>query len=259
MTVATHELVPSLKRLRLSGILETLETRTDQATSEEWTYVEFLSRLLQDEVERRAQKQLARRLSRSRLHPAKTLESFDFRFNDSVHRRQVFDLATCEYVRRRRNVVIVGQTGVGKTHLAQAIAHEAIRKGFDVLLVGAHRLVDHLAAGRADDSTERRLATYLRPDLLVIDDLGLKSLPPTGASDLYDVINERYERGSIIVTSNRAPAEWHDWFGDPLLASAALDRLGHDAHVLTITGKSYRRPFETTTEEATTDEANDND
>jgi DNA replication protein DnaC len=243
MTVAVHELQPFLKRLRLSGVLDTLEVRNEQAVAEKWTYIDFLSRLLQDEVERRAQKQLALRIKRGRINTTKTLEAFDFTFNQSVNRRQVYDLATCEFIRRRRNAVIVGQTGVGKTHLAHALAHEAVRKGFDVLFVGAHQLVSHLAAGRADDTSQRRLATYLKPDLLVVDDFGLRPLPPTGGGDLYDVIDGRYERGSIIATSNRAPSEWHEWLGDPLLASSTLDRLGHDAAVITITGKSFRRPF----------------
>ena len=243
MTTAMHELETPLKRLRLSGILDSLSVRNEQATRETWTYVEFLSRLLQDEVERRAQRQLALRLKRSRVKAAKTLESFDFTFNPSIHRRQVYDLATCEFVRQHRNAVVVGQSGVGKTHLAQALAHEALRKGYDVLFVAAHQLVSHLAAGRADDTYDRRLATYLRPDLLIIDDFGLKPLPATGPSDIYDVIDGRYEQGSIILTSNRAPAEWLDWLGDALLASAALDRIGHDAYVITITGESFRRPF----------------
>jgi DNA replication protein DnaC len=254
VTAAAHELQPYLKRLRLSGILDTLDVRNEQATTEEWTYIEFLSRLLQDEVERRAQKQLALRIKRSRIDTTKTLEAFDFKFNDSVNRRLVYDLATCEFIRRRRNAVIVGQTGVGKTHLAQALAHEAVRKGFDVIFVSAHRLVSHLAAGRADNTYERRMASYLKPELLVIDDFGLRPLPSTGVGDLYDIVDSRYEKGSIAVTSNRAPAEWHEWLGDPLLASSTLDRLGHSAHVVTITGNSYRRPFKDKEQEVPTDD-----
>jgi DNA replication protein DnaC len=132
------------------------------------------------------------------------------------------------------------QTGVGKTHLAQALAHEAARQGFEVLYTTADQVLRHLHAGRADDSTDKRLATYLAPDLLVIDDYGLKPLPPTGAVDLYDIINGRYEKGSIVLTSNRAPDEFAEPWGDPLLAQAGLDRLVHRASVLLITGPSYR-------------------
>lgn len=234
------QLSPNLKRLRLSGILDTLELRTQQAIAEQWSYDEFLTRLVQDEVERRAQKQLALRIRRSGISAATTLETFDFSFNPTINRQQVYDLATCGYVRQHRNILLCGQTGVGKSHLAQALAHEAARQGFDILLTAADRMLRHLHAGRADGSEARRLAGYLRPDLLIIDDFGLKPLPPTGPADLYDVINERYERASIILTSNRAPAEWHDLFADPLLASAGLDRLADRAVVLTITGPSYR-------------------
>jgi len=124
--------------------------------------------------------------------------------------------------------------------LAHALAHEAARQGFDILCTTAHKMLTQLHAGRADGTHERRLAYYLRPPLLVVDDFGLKPLPSQGAADFYDVINERYERASIVLTSNRAPDEWHELFGDPLLASAGLDRLAHGATVLTITGRSYR-------------------
>ncbi len=238
--MTTETLVRHLKRLRLSGILDTLEARTQQAITEQWTYEEFLVRLIQDEVERRGHKQLDRRIRRGGLNATKTLETFDFRFNPGINRQQVYDLATCQFVRQHRNLLICGQTGVGKSHLAQALAQEAARQGFDILLTSAHRMLSHLHAGRADGSEGRRLAGYLKPQLLVIDDFGLKPLPPTGPADLYDVINERYERGSIVLTSNRAPDEWPELFGDPLLASAGLDRLADRAIVLTITGRSYR-------------------
>jgi DNA replication protein DnaC len=233
-------LTPNLKLLRLSGILETLEVRNQQAIREQWSYEEFLTRLLQDEVERRAQKHLDLRIRRSGITTTKTLEAFDFSFNPTINRQQVYDLATCQFIRQHPNLLLCGQTGVGKSHLAQAIAHEAARQGFDILLTTAHGMLTHLHAGRADGSQERRLMTYLRPDLLIIDDFGLKPLPPSGPSDMYDVINERYERASIILTSNRAPAEWQELFGDMLLGSAGLDRLGDRAVVLTMTGPSYR-------------------
>ena len=236
----THQLIPFLKRLRLSGILQTLEARNQQAIDAQWTYVEFLSRLLEDEVERRAQKQLALRLRRAAINTTKTLEGFDFNFNPNINRQQVLDLATCTYINHKRNVLICGPTGVGKTHLAQALTHEACRQGFTALFINTYRMLQHINGGRADGTLERRLQTYLRPDLLVLDDFGLKPLHSPGPEDLYDVINERYEQGSIVLTSNRAPEEWPDLFGDPLLASAGLDRLSHRAHVLVITGNSFR-------------------
>jgi len=236
----THQLIPFLKRLRLSGILETLEARNLQAIDGKWTYVEFLARLLEDEVERRGQKQLALRIRRAAINTTKTLEGFDFNFNPGLNRQQILDLSTCSYIRQKRNVLICGPTGVGKTHLAQALAHEACRKGYTALFVNTYRMLQHINGGRADGTLEKRFQTYLRPDLLVLDDFGLKALHSPGPEDLYDVINARYERGSIILTSNRAPEEWPDLFGDPLLASAGLDRLNHSAAVVVITGASFR-------------------
>lgn len=235
-----HQLTPYLTKLRLSGILQTLEVRSRQAIEGQWSYTEFLARLLEDEVERRAQKQLQLRVRRSTANSAKTLETFDFSFNPAVNRQQVLQLATCEFVRQHRNVLICGPTGTGKSHLAQALCHEAMRQGFDVLFVNTHKLLQHIHGGRADGSLERRLQTYLRPDLLVLDDFGLKSLQQPAPGDLYDIIDSRYEQGSIILTSNRAPSEWPDVFLDPLLASAGLDRLGDRAEVLVMTGASYR-------------------
>lgn len=235
-----HQLTPHLTKLRLSGILQTLEARNRQAVDGQWSYIEFLARLLEDEVERRAQKQLMLRLRRASVNSTKTLESFDFSFNPGINRQQVLQLAGCDFIRQSRNVLICGPTGTGKTHLAQALIHEAARQGFDALFTTTHKMLQHINGGRADGTWERRLQTYLRPALLVLDDFGLKPLQAPALSDLYDVIDSRYEKGSIVLTSNRAPAEWPDVFLDPLLASAGLDRLGDKAEVLVITGKSYR-------------------
>jgi DNA replication protein DnaC len=236
----SHQLTPFLKQLRLSGVLETLDARNRQAVDGQWSYMEFLSRLLEDEVGRRAQKQLDLRLRRASVNSGKTLEGFDFSFNPQLNRQKVLQLASCDYIRRKRNLLICGPTGVGKSHLAQALVHEACRQGFTALFINSHKMLNHLNGGRADGSWERRLQTYLRPDLLVMDDFGLKPLSAPGPEDLYDVINERYEKGSILLTSNRSPAEWPGLFGDPLLASAGLDRLVHNAELLVIQGGSYR-------------------
>ena len=236
----THQLMPFLKRLRLSGILDTLDVRNQQAIEGQWAYIEFLARLLEDEVERRAQNQLRPRIRRAAINTTKTLEAFDFNFNLSINRQRVLDLSTCAWIRQKRNTLICGPTGVGKTHLAQALTHEACRRGYTALFTNTDKMLRHINGGRADGTLERRFRSYLRPDLLVLDDFGLKPLQPPAPEDLYDVINERYENCSIMLTSNRAPEEWPDLFGSPLLASAGLDRLTHRAHMIVITGTSFR-------------------
>ena len=239
-----------LKSLRLSGMLATLESRHKQAVVGQWSYVEFLSRLLEDEVERRAQKQLSLRLRRGTLNTTKTLEAFSFTFNPSINRQQLLALASGDYLREKRNVLLCGPAGVGKSHLAQALGQEACRQGYEVLFVSTHKMLQHLNGGRADNSLERRLGTYLRPDLLILDDFGLRPLASPSPEDLYDVINERYEKGSILLTSNRSPKEWPALFGDPLLASAGLDRLGDRAELVVIRGESYRAQSRTRPEES---------
>jgi DNA replication protein DnaC len=235
------QLVPKLKALRLSGILETLDVRNRQAIEDKLSYVEFLERLLEDEVERRSAKQLVLRLRRASFTSEKTLETFDWSFNPSINRQQVLDLATGLWIERHENVLVVGPSGVGKSHLAQALGQEACRRGYHVLFTPVTKMLSHLNGGRADGTYERRLSGYLRPDLLILDDFGLRQLRAQESEDFYQVIGERYERGSILVTSNRDYSEWSEAFGEnPLLASAGLDRLAHRAHLVTIIGASYR-------------------
>ncbi len=238
----TDELIGLLKKLRLSGVLQSLELRTRQAVDDNVSHPEFLVRLLQDEVERRDNKQLEQRLRRACFEHDKTLEGFDFAFNPAVPKSKVVDLATCAWIERRENALVIGPTGVGKSHIAQAIGHRACRTGHTVLYVGAHDMLKQLRAARADQSHDRRMLRFTTPDLLIVDDLGLRPLAGDEPVDLYEIIRQRYERGATLVTSNRAVDELAQLFGDALLASAAMDRLLHHAHVVVIEGDSYRNP-----------------
>jgi DNA replication protein DnaC len=198
--------------------------------------------LLTDEVERRDGKQLEQRVRRANFEHAKTLEDFDFHFNPNVPKARVIDLATCSFVERRQNVLLLGPTGVGKSHIAQALGHRACRLGKNVLHIAAQDLFKQLRAARADGSHDRRMLRFTTPDLLIIDDLGLRSLRDDEPVDLYEIIRTRYERSATLITSNRSGPEMAELFGDPLLASAAMDRLLHDAHVLILEGASFRNP-----------------
>lgn len=238
----TDELVPVLKKLRLSGVLASLELRVGQAVDENLSHVEFLHRLLVDEVDRRDGKQLDLRLRRASFEAHKSLEEFDFLFNPQLPRAKIIDLATCQFVARRENVLLMGPSGVGKSHVAQALGHRACLQGHCVLFTPAQQMFKELRAARADHSFERRLLRYTTPALLIIDDLGLTPLGGEEPLDLYEIVRQRYERGSILITSNRAIDEWPPLFGDALLASAAMDRLLHHAHLLVLQGRSHRNP-----------------
>lgn len=237
----TPTLLPKLKELRLSGILETLERRAEEAQSADLSPVEFLALLLDDEVERRHQSRQGRLEREAGFEVPKRLTQFDFSVVPTLNKREVLEMATCAFVAEHLNWLVAGPTGTGKSHLVSAIGYEAIRKGYRVLSVSTHRLLGDLYAARADGSYLRRLGRLVAADLLILDDFGLRPMSGTGAEDLYEIIQRRYEKGSILLTSNRSPSEWADWFNDPLLASAALDRLTHHARITTITGESYRQ------------------
>jgi DNA replication protein DnaC len=207
---------------------------------EKWSFSQFLEVLLSDEVERRDFKQLGRRLTRSGLEPEKTLETFDFRFNPRIHEPTIRELAICQFVQKHENVFLVGPSGVGKSHLGQALGHEACRRGHEVLYRRTSPLLSWVQAGRGDGSRERRLKQIGSVQLLLLDDFGLTPLTEEQQADLYEIVCDRYERASTIITSNRDFAEWPAVFSNPLMGSAAMDRLVHRAVKLVIEGKSYR-------------------
>lgn len=240
------EITPHLKQLRLSGILDSLEARNRQAIESKLAYTEFLALLIGDEVARREQKKFALRLRRAAFRATKTLEQFDFERLPHLNRSLVHDLATGRYLTERAPVLIVGPCGTGKSHLAQALGHCAVRQGVDVVFTSCAALTQSLNAARAIGGYERKLATLARVPLLIIDDFGLKPMRPPADEDLHDLIAERYEQTATVVTSNLDFAEWDQAFpANRLLASATLDRLRHNAYCLVLDGASYRAPKQT--------------
>ena len=237
----SHPLLPKLRELKLSGMLDTLEERAQLATDQTLSPVEFLALLLDDEIDRRHRNVRLRREKQAGFDCPKRLSQFDFAAIPTLDKPLVLEMATCRFVAERQNWLVHGPTGVGKSHLASATGLEAIQRGYTVLSASTHRLLADLFASRADGSYQRRMNRLAAVNLLVLDDFGLRPLPPQGADDLYEVIHRRYERGSILLTSNRDPSEWAELFGDSLLASAALDRLTHHARITAITGESYRQ------------------
>jgi DNA replication protein DnaC len=239
--ISTHPLLPKLRQLNLSGMLNTLDLRAEQAIQEQLTPLEFFALLLNDELERREQNRMAYRLSTSGCNPAKTLSHFDFSATPGVNRSFIVDLASCAFIQRHENVLFCGPTGVGKTHLANALGIEALKRGLRVVSKPTFRLLSELNASRANGSYNRHMTALLKCHLLIMDDFGLQPLLPAAIQDMYEIICERYERGSILVTSNRAFEEWAEIFNNDLLSSAALDRLTHHVHTLVIQGESYRQ------------------
>jgi DNA replication protein DnaC len=236
-------LSPHLKQLRLSGILDSLEARNRQAIESKLAYTEFLALLIEDEVARRDQKKFTTRLRRAAFRSNKTLEQFDFDRLPQLNRALVHELATGRYLDERAPVLIVGPCGTGKSHLAQALGHCAVRQGVDVAFTTCTQLTAALNAARAIGGYERKLANLARVSLLIVDDFGLKPLRPPADEDLHELMAERYESASTIVTSNLDLTEWDQAFpANKLLASATLDRMRHNAYCLVLDGKSYRAP-----------------
>lgn len=237
------ELTPQLKQLRLSGILDSLDSRNRQAIDAKLAYTDFLALLIQDEVARRDQKKLALRLRRASFRAEKTLERFEFERLPKLNRALVQDLATGRYLQEKVAVLIVGPCGTGKSHLAQALGHCAARQGFDVLFNTQTQLLGSLNAARAIGNYERKLQQLARVDLLIIDDFGLKPIRPPHDEDLHELIAERYERAATIITSNLDFDEWGDAFpANKMLGAATLDRLRHGAYRVVLDGNSYRAP-----------------
>ncbi|HTZ21509.1 MAG TPA: IS21-like element helper ATPase IstB [Opitutaceae bacterium] len=229
-----------LKELRLTGLARALEVRFQEARANSLTHAEFLELAFQDELLVRHERLMGRRLKAAQFREVKTLDSFDWSFNPSINRKQIFDLATCRFIRELKDVLFLGPPGVGKSFLVQALGYEAIKQGYAVLYRSIFDVVRDFLQDEAFAGQDKVLTKYLKPDLLIIDDMGMKQLPRHSGEYLFEIIMRRYETRSTIMTSNRPLEDWGKLVGDVPSATAILDRFLHHAELISITGRSYR-------------------
>lgn len=229
-----------LREFKLSGIYNSLEERLSFAKERSLAYTEFLELLMEDEYNNRRDNSFKKRYSKAKLPTHKTVEDFDFSFQPSIDKKVVNDCLTCSFIKERRNIVFIGNPGVGKTHLSIAIGIKALMKGYKVLFTSVSEMLQSLNASNADNSYYQRVNFYLTPDLLILDELGFKKLPSYSGDDFFEVISKRYEKGSVIITTNKPFEQWGDIFTDNILASAILDRIVHYSTIIKINGPSFR-------------------
>jgi DNA replication protein DnaC len=241
VTIVDTALHDSLRALKLSGMLHTLEARLVQAQAGELGHLEFLQVLCHDEITRRETMGIARRLRRARFEQQATLEEFDFAASPKLPAAQIRDLAALRWLHSGESVILHGPVGVGKTHVAQALGHLAVRHGADVRFTKTSRALADLAGGHADHTWPRRLTELARPALLILDDFAMRQLTAQQADDLYELVSERTQASrSPIITANRSPADWYPLFPNPVVAESLLDRLINTSHQILMTGPSYR-------------------
>lgn len=229
-----------LKRLKLRRLRESLDELNELALEEEPSYLDFVGYIVAQEVEARDETQRQKRMQAARFPFWRTLDDFDFKFQTSVSRQTLLDLAQLDFVERRENLVLLGPPGVGKTHLSVALGVEAVNAGYRVIFSTVHDLVDRFYKALADDTVTQTMNRLLRHDLIILDEVGFLELDGTGSDHLFQLVAKAYEKRSLIVTSNLDFSDWGDLFDKPATAAAILDRLLHHAHVISLKGDSYR-------------------
>jgi DNA replication protein DnaC len=240
MTTTIEHLQSALNGLGLKAVEARLENLLEQAAKTEPSYADFLQDVLGCEVDARRGRYLRARLQLAHLPFVKNFDQFDFSFQPSIDERQIRELRTLRFIHEASNVIFLGPPGVGKTHLSVALAEAAIQSGFGAYFMTAHDLVSDLGRAYREGRLDRRMRVYLAPRVLIIDEMGYLPLDELGATIFFQLVSARYERGSIILSSNKSYGDWGSIFGDPIIATAILDRLLHHSTTLNIRGESYR-------------------
>jgi DNA replication protein DnaC len=235
-----QQLENKLKYLRMSAVLQSLKQHNETAQEQQLSYLEFFEMLIEDECAKRKANVLRQRLVKSKLNQHKSFEHYDLNFQPGLDKKMLAEIRSCRFIDEHKNVILIGKPGTGKTHLANAIGLEAAAKGYSVLFSHLHTLLERLAQGRADNSNRRILQQIIAPDLLILDEIGFRTLSPQALDDFFEIIRHRYETKSTIFTSNRNFEDWGTILGDKVMASAILDRIVHHAYILKFEGDSYR-------------------
>jgi DNA replication protein DnaC len=235
-----NELKSKLRNLKLAGVIKSLENRNNYALENKLSYIEFLELIVEDEYANRMANSYHKRFSKAKLNLQKTYDNYDFAYQPELDKKLIADLISCRFINEKKNIILMGKPGTGKTHLANALGLEAVKQGKKVIFSHVNDMIEKLYTSKADGTYLSVQRTYLSAELLILDELGFKKIPSSGLDEFFEIIRQRYETGSMIITTNRNFEDWGQIFGDMVLASAIIDRVVHHSYIIKINGDSYR-------------------
>lgn len=235
-----EKLKSKLRELKLAGIVKTLESRNRYAIENNVSYIDLIELLIEDEYVNRKANSFNKRLNKSKLNTQKTIDTYQFSYQAELDKKLIMDIASCRFLNEKKNIILMGKPGVGKTHIANAIGLEAIKQGYTVIFLHINDLIDKIYTARVDGTINQVIRELVCCDLLILDELGFKKIPNEFIDVVFELIRKRYENASIIITTNRNFEDWGNIFGDMVLASAIIDRIVHHSFIIKINGDSFR-------------------